>query len=49
VYPEAAATGFRHAIPKRPRGTDLETNLQIEIIDGTGRSTRLSDQPVWWR
>jgi hypothetical protein len=40
--------GFMLELPKRPRGVDLRTDVQIEIVDGMGRATRLEDQYVEW-
>ena len=40
--------GFTLVLPKRPRGVDKRTNVQIEIIDNNGRATRLDDQYVEW-
>lgn len=40
--------GFTLVIPKRPRGVDDRTDVQVEIIDNNGRATRLDDQYVEW-
>ncbi|HEX2061846.1 MAG TPA: hypothetical protein VHK90_13990, partial [Thermoanaerobaculia bacterium] len=40
--------GFTLVLPKRPRGVDARTNVQIEIVDTNGRATRLDDQFVEW-
>jgi len=49
LYPRTTRAGFRLRLPKRPRGMVVDTNIQIEIIDGAGHSTRLSDMPIFWR
>jgi len=47
-YPQNRRNAFSKLIP-RPRGVPEETDLQIEIIDGSGRRTLLPDVPITWR
>jgi hypothetical protein len=47
-YPQTDRAGFRFTIPRRPKGVHLENDFQIEIIDGSGASTWLTDMPIWW-
>lgn len=49
MYPQTRRAGFRYTFPKRPHGVHVATNFQIEIVDGEGKSTWLSDMPFWWR
>jgi hypothetical protein len=48
LYPQTTRGGFRFNMPKRPRGVALDTDFQIEIVDGRGNSTWLPDSPIWW-
>ncbi|MGZ8798312.1 MAG: hypothetical protein ACXW2F_13280, partial [Thermoanaerobaculia bacterium] len=48
LYPQTTRGGFRFTIPRRPQGMHVDTDFQIEIIDGSGASTWLSDMPIWW-
>jgi hypothetical protein len=48
-YPQTPKPAFATMIPRRPRGVPEETDVQVEIIDGTGRRTLLPDVLVTWR
>lgn len=48
-YPQVAHPGFDLVIPKRPKGISRETDVQVEIIDGDGRATRLPDTLINWQ
>ncbi|HEX6161369.1 MAG TPA: hypothetical protein VF111_14435, partial [Thermoanaerobaculia bacterium] len=39
---------FSLEIDKRPPGIPVETNLQIEVVDGSGKRTRLEDRLITW-
>ena len=47
-YPQTTNAGFRFTFPQRPHGVHVDTNFQIEIIDGSGVSTWLPDTQIWW-
>jgi len=47
-YPGVARPGFTLTIPRRPRGVPKYTDVQVEIIDGTGARTRLPDRMIAW-
>jgi hypothetical protein len=47
-YYETPRPGFVAVIPKRPKNVPKNTELQVELIDGTGRATRMSDVMVTW-
>ena len=40
--------GFTLTIEKRPRGVPAETDVQIEVLDGSGKRTRFEDHSVTW-
>jgi hypothetical protein len=48
-YPQTAKPAFGVVIPKRPKGTRQQTDVQIEIVDGRGHATRLRDMLITWR
>jgi len=48
-YPLTTKPAFAISIPKRPRRVPDETDVQIEIIDGSGQRTLLPDVLVSWR
>ena len=39
---------FSLTIGQRPRGVPVETDMQIEIVDGSGKRTRLEDRLISW-
>lgn len=39
---------FSLIIDKRPRGVPVHTDVQIEIVDGSGKRTRLEDRLISW-
>ena len=47
-YPNVRRAGFTITIPKRPRGVPKYTDVQVEILDGSGARTRLPDQLIEW-
>jgi hypothetical protein len=47
-YPATPRPGFAASVPRRPKGTPRETDLQIEIVDGAGRRLHLRDLPFRW-
>lgn len=47
-YGKTTQPGFTLTLDKRPRGVPRITDVQVEIIDGLGRSTRLPDVPITW-
>ena len=47
-YPKVQRAGFTITIPKRPRGVPKYTDMQVEIIDGSGARTRLPDKLIEW-
>jgi len=48
-YPQTPKPAFSMMIQRRPRSVPQETDVQIEIVDGTGRRTLLPDVPVTWK
>ena len=48
-YPQTPRPAFALRIPRRPRGVPVETDVQIEIVDGRGQRTMLPDVLVVWR
>ncbi|HVT44969.1 MAG TPA: DUF4214 domain-containing protein [Thermoanaerobaculia bacterium] len=49
-YGESGVAGFDVVIPNRPRRVRTRTDLEVEIVDGEGRKTRLSFTPFrWWK
>lgn len=48
-YPQTTKPAFSVSIPSRPRRVPAQTDLQIEIIDGSGKRTLLPDVLVTWR
>jgi hypothetical protein len=48
-YPQTQYPAFAATIPQRPRGVPEETDVQIEIIDGTGKRTVLPDVLITWQ
>jgi hypothetical protein len=47
-YPKDRLPGFAYVFPKRPKGIPADTDVQIEIVDGAGRTMRLPDAPITW-
>ena len=47
-YPKVQRAGFTITIPKRPRGVPKSSEVQVEIIDGSGSRTRLPDRVIEW-
>jgi hypothetical protein len=43
-----AKPGFAIMIPARPKGVPRKTDIQVEVEDGTGRTTRLDDVLFVW-
>ncbi|HJT18331.1 MAG TPA: hypothetical protein VJ853_13115 [Thermoanaerobaculia bacterium] len=48
-YPRTTKPAFAISIPRRPRHVPDETDLQIEIVDGSGSRTLLPDVLITWR
>jgi hypothetical protein len=48
-YPRTPKPRFVSALTKRPERVRVETDLQVEIIDGRGKRTRLPHQWIVWR
>jgi hypothetical protein len=40
--------GFTLTLDKRPRGVPVETNVQIEVVDGSGKHTLFEDHSITW-
>lgn len=40
--------GFSLTLPNRPRGVPRETDVQIEVVDGSGKRTRFEDHALTW-
>lgn len=47
-YPQVPRPRFVSSLVKRPPGVREETDVQVEIIDGAGRATRLEDRWIRW-
>ncbi|MDQ6802511.1 MAG: hypothetical protein M3041_16975 [Acidobacteriota bacterium] len=47
-YPKVQRAGYTITIPKRPRGVPKYSDVQVEIIDGSGARTRLPDRVIEW-
>jgi hypothetical protein len=47
-YPHPRPSGFTLSLPEPPPGVPRQTDLQIEIVDGRNRRTRLPDVFVQW-
>ncbi len=47
-YPRVRHAGYTITIPKRPHGVPKYTDMQVEIIDGSGARTRLPDKLIEW-
>ncbi|HUP44858.1 MAG TPA: hypothetical protein VM779_05035, partial [Thermoanaerobaculia bacterium] len=47
-YPNVPEPGIAAIVPKRPKGTPRDTDIQIEIVDGAGKVTRFRDRPLRW-
>ncbi|HUJ14817.1 MAG TPA: hypothetical protein VL284_13615 [Thermoanaerobaculia bacterium] len=47
-YPNVRHAGFTLTIPKRPHGVPKYTDVQVEIVDGSGERTRLPDHVMEW-
>jgi len=47
-YPNVRHAGFTLTLPKRPRGVPKYSDVQVEIVDGTGARTCLPDQFIEW-
>ena len=47
-YPQVKLAGYTITIPKRPHGVPKYTDMQVEIIDGSGGRTRLPDKLIEW-
>jgi hypothetical protein len=47
-YPQCPLPRFIAAIEKRPKGVRERTDVQVEIIDGRGKRTRLLNQWFMW-
>jgi len=47
-YYETPRPGFVALIPKRPKNVPKNTDIQVELIDGSGKATRLSDVTLTW-
>jgi hypothetical protein len=47
-YPRTPRPAFALVIPARPPGVPRGTDVQVEIIDGAGRVTRLRDALITW-
>jgi hypothetical protein len=47
-YRNASVPGFALTIPKRPKGVRRNTDIQIEIVDSSGKTTRFADRSITW-
>lgn len=47
-YPNVRHPGFTLTLPKRPPGVPKYSDVQVEIVDGSGGRTRLPDQFIEW-
>ena len=47
-YPRVQHAGFAIMIPRRPHGVPKYTDVQVEIIDGSGARTPLPDRLIEW-
>ena len=47
VYPQTTRPRFVGFFPRRPDGVSEETDIQVEIVDGNGKKTRLTNS--WFR
>ena len=47
VYPQTARPRFVGFFPRRPEEVSEETDIQVEIVDGNGKKTRLTNS--WFR
>ncbi|MGZ8797419.1 MAG: hypothetical protein ACXW2F_08745, partial [Thermoanaerobaculia bacterium] len=47
-YANVPQPGFIVKFPRRPKGVPRDTDVQVEIVDGLGRATRLTDLPIYW-
>ena len=48
-YPRTPRPAFVLTLPARPHGVGESTDVQIEIVDGRGRATRLRDALISWK
>jgi hypothetical protein len=48
-YPQTPRPAFATRILRRPSGVPVETDVQVEIIDGRGERTLLPDVLIVWR
>ena len=48
-YPWTPRPAFVLTLPARPHGVGKSTDVQIEIVDGRGRATRLRDALISWK
>jgi len=48
-YPKVSRAGYTITIRKRPRGVPKYSDMQVEIVDGSGARTRLPDRLIEWR
>lgn len=47
-YSAVASPGYVYEFKKRPKGIPQQTDIQVEIVDGRGRVTRLPDVVIRW-
>ncbi len=47
-YPRSPRPAFSLGIEVRPRDVGTLTDVQVEIVDGRGKVTRLPDAPITW-
>jgi hypothetical protein len=48
-YPKTTRPSFSARIEHRPRGVPEKTDVQVEVVDGAGRLTRMADVLITWR
>jgi hypothetical protein len=48
-YPNVPWPAFTCYVPRRPRGTDEITDVQVEVVDGNGKVTRFRDAKILWK
>jgi hypothetical protein len=48
-YAHDPLPGFAYVFPKRPKGIPRDTDVQIEIVDRSGRTIHLPDAPITWK
>ncbi|MEO8218370.1 MAG: hypothetical protein ABI718_14915 [Acidobacteriota bacterium] len=47
-YPRTTLSGYRLTLDRRPDGLSADTDVQVEITDGSGKRTLLPDHWITW-